>query len=507
MGGGATAGVQGWGGLVQEWTEADVRSVDTLVIGAGFGGLAAALTLAEAGVPVLLAEALRYPGGCASSFTKGGHRFETGATLFSGFGDSGLMTRWIQRHKLPVQVERLDPLITLRAPGLELPITADRGPVVEHLAGLAGDKAEGVRRFFAAQERIAGLLWELFDDPELLPPIGPSALLRHLGRSPRYLPLLRWIGEPLVALLRHHGVADVAPLRLYLDALCQITVQASSEQAEAPFALGAMDYCFRGTAHIHGGIGELAQALADAVVAQGGELRLSARVKAIEPVAGGFEVQLRGERVRCRRVVANLLPGALQSLLPAELPSLTSLAEQVQRGWSAVMLYLVVDDHPGLPRVPFHLQLIQDPGAPLREGNHLFVSVGGVGEQPGTHRTVTVSTHVGLEGFRALGERQGARVAEIQARMRAGLEAMAPQVVERVVQVYPASPRTWERFTRRPGGAVGGIPRVAGLQNYRGMWPSPVMPGLHLVGDSVFPGQSTLATALGGLKLAQRLIA
>ncbi len=65
-----------------------------------------------------------------------------------------------------------------------------------------------------------------------------------------------------------------------------------------------------------------------------------------------------------------------------------------------------------------------------------------------------------------------------------------------------ASPRTFARFVGRPGGYVGGPARVRGIDNYRGMFPSPVRPGLWMVGDSVFPGQSTLATAIGGAKVA-----
>ncbi len=33
------------------------------------------------------------------------------------------------------------------------------------------------------------------------------------------------------------------------------------------------------------------------------------------------------------------------------------------------------------------------------------------------------------------------------------------------------------------------------------------MEGMWLVGDSVFPGQSTLATALGGVRTAVRIVA
>ena len=53
------------------------------MIGAGFGGLSAALTLAERGADVRVCEALNYPGGCASTFRKDGYAFEAGATLSS----------------------------------------------------------------------------------------------------------------------------------------------------------------------------------------------------------------------------------------------------------------------------------------------------------------------------------------------------------------------------------------------------------------------------------------
>jgi phytoene dehydrogenase-like protein len=70
--------------------------------------------------------------------------------------------------------------------------------------------------------------------------------------------------------------------------------------------------------------------------------------------------------------------------------------------------------------------------------------------------------------------------------------------------VLPASPRTFERFTGRPEGLVGGVPRRAGAGQYLRFGNPELLPGLALVGDSVFPGQSTLAAALGGWKAAER---
>jgi phytoene dehydrogenase-like protein len=114
-------------------------------------------------------------------------------------------------------------------------------------------------------------------------------------------------------------------------------------------------------------------------------------------------------------------------------------------------------------------------------------------------RTLTLSTHVPLRQLAAQSREEQARyVARIQERMREGLTRRVPEWVKDVRHELTASPRTFERFTRREAGAVGGVPRRAGLHHYRGVGPRPVMQGLWLVGDSVFPGQSTLATALGG---------
>lgn len=69
--------------------------------------------------------------------------------------------------------------------------------------------------------------------------------------------------------------------------------------------------------------------------------------------------------------------------------------------------------------------------------------------------------------------------------------------------VLPASPRTFERYTGRARGAVGGIPRRAGLSAYARLGPVRVQRRFYLVGDSVFPGQSALATATGGVRVAE----
>ena len=481
-----------------------MEDVDVAVIGAGFGGLAAALEASQRGARVALFEALRYPGGCASTFTRGGVQFEAGATLFSGLGEGQLFDRWRRELGMDVHFDILDAPLELRTPSMSLVVPSDRESLISSLCAMPGAPAGKLRAFFREQRLVSDALWPVFEDPARLPPMSWSAIGWHLRRAWRYAPLLRVVGRPLAVVLRRHGLLEWEPLVSYLNAISQITVQASIDEAEAPFAMATMDYCFRGTGHVRGGIGELAWGMLRGVTAMGGDAHLSSRVRSIERDGGAWVIKARKQSVRAPIVISNLLPQATESLLGSPHPRLSSLSAQVQDGWGAAMLYLTIQADAIPQHGPHHLELIADSSAPFIEGNHVFCSISGREERaraPDGQRTVTVSTHVPIARLRTLQQSdRGAYIAGVQQAMRETIAARAPELWDGVVTEMTASPRTWERFTRRPEGLVGGIPRRAGWRNYRGLLPRPVSPGLYLVGDSVFPGQSTLATALGGVR-------
>jgi phytoene dehydrogenase-like protein len=521
-----------------------MRTHDALVVGGGFGGLATALHLAERGKDVALLETLGYVGGCASTFRRGGASFESGATLFAGLAPEQPFGRWIARHRMEVVVDALDPVIALRTPQLRLDVVADRGRFVDELADHASrgphgaSRERGVRSFFAEQRAVADALWSLLESPELLPPLDLRALWAHARRGRAYLPVLRLLGRPVLDAARRHGVAEVPALRTFLDAACQITVQTEAARAEAPFALSAIDYFWRGAGHVRGGVGVLANELARTIGALGGEVSLTDRVLGIRRDGDTFLVTSRRGVRRTRTLVLNLLPAAARAVFPelGSSPRIASLERAVAGGWGAVMLYRVVTPPSGDPGTtmelarrtsdtrtgaglagvdlthfdagPRHFELIGDATRPLVEGNHVFVSISGEADGPRAavgRRTMTVSTHVDLAALRELApDARAERLSAIQARMRALLAAQLPEW-EGVEHELTASPRTFERFTARPEGLVGGIPRLAGWHNYRALGPAEVAPGVWLVGDSVFPGQSTLGVAIGGMRAAAAL--
>src|ERR1700710_494254 len=121
------------------------------IIGAGPGGLAAAILLAGAGLEVTVLERLDRVGGRTSSFEADGFRLDTGPTFFlypkvleEIFASVGLDLR------REVQLERLDPQYRLTfGGGGELYSTPRIAEMDRQVAALSPDDRGAVQRFLA----------------------------------------------------------------------------------------------------------------------------------------------------------------------------------------------------------------------------------------------------------------------------------------------------------------------------------------------------------------------
>jgi len=95
-----------------------------------------------------------------------------------------------------------------------------------------------------------------------------------------------------------------------------------------------------------------------------------------------------------------------------------------------------------------------------------------------------------------------AQKAAMTEKLLAVAEVVIPGLRRCARLVLPGTPLTFQRFTRRKLGWVGGFPQTSLLRTH-----GPRLgPNLWLVGDSIFPGQSIAAVALGGLSVAQMVL-
>ncbi len=127
---------------------------DSIVIGAGNGGLTAALALAKSGVKTLLLEKHNIPGGCATSFIRGRFEFEVALHQLSGVGteefpgplrgtlnDLGVLNK--------IELIRMENLYRLIYPGqLDITLKAERTALVTELKEHFPDEASNIDHFF-----------------------------------------------------------------------------------------------------------------------------------------------------------------------------------------------------------------------------------------------------------------------------------------------------------------------------------------------------------------------
>jgi len=472
-----------------------------LVIGAGIGGLTAAALLLKHGWQVTVLEAGTYPGGCAGTFTHKGYRFEAGATLAGGFNPEGPHTRVAEILGLEWPVTP----ITNAAWVTHLPnqsihqwVDPDRWQE-EYLTQFPFSA-----RFWRKQKQLAKIAWNLSTRNFPWPP----ANLREAARLPLALRPETLSAAPyLFSKVRHLLPRETTPdFKAFVDGNLLISAQAVSDHADALYGASVLDLPRRGVMQVRGGMGAIAETLVEWIQANGGEVKYRQRVTNIEAVNGRARAALTAKKMRFEADVflANLTPWALETLLGEAAPTQLRAEAQVRPPmWGAFVVHAAFSAQKISPAISHH-QVILDVNQPLGEGNSVFISISpqlpAGDESMVRENTAILSTHVRVSDWQNLSK-------EAYAEKKAALTEKVLNAAERVFPGFGAatslvltgSPRTYEFYTRRPLGMVGGFPQTS-LLTARG--PQTGLRNLWLVGDSIFPGQSTAGVTLGAIRVA-----
>jgi 1-hydroxycarotenoid 3,4-desaturase len=309
---------------------------EILVVGAGVGGLTAALALAARGVPVRVLEALPRPGGKVGVAEVDGITVETGPSVLTlpavfdtVFARAGL--------RLPdvVGLRRLDPGFRYHyADGAVLEVAHDPHDTLARVRSALGASAEAELAAFLDYSR---RIWESAGPHFVLGPAPTWAAMAALAiRHPRALAAI----DPLHAMAAgiDRRVRD-PHLRMLLR---RYATYNGSDPRHAPATLNCIAHVELnlGGYGVQGGIRALVSALVAAVEDRGGSVECDAPVDRVLVDAGrAVGVALAGGARRYGRAVvvnadtgwlrAGALPGAARLLPRPGAPSMS--------GWNAVL--------------------------------------------------------------------------------------------------------------------------------------------------------------------------
>ena len=265
-----------------------------VIIGAGFGGLAAAAELAFSGMHVSVLEAHVYPGGSASTFYHQGYHFEAGATLAGGFAPGAPLELVAHRYGIDWGAHQLTKAMVVHMPGGQ---SITRWTDNEHWKRERLDNfGREAEPFWQWQESTADTLWEYALQ---LPPWPPQSLgdlaslgqktyawMKGLSRQDQLKQIFASAPDafrPVAA----HIPKSLDRLRLFADAQLLISAQATSRSANALYGAAALDLPRQGVGYVPGGMGGMADKLVQAIRRFGGDVYLRQEVTRVSKLGDG----------------------------------------------------------------------------------------------------------------------------------------------------------------------------------------------------------------------------
>jgi len=281
---------------------------DSIIIGSGAGGLAAAVALANAGQKVLVLEQHYVAGGWCHSFTLQGYRFSPGVHYIGGLQPGGSM-RFLYRG-LGVSGDlafcELNPdgfdHVRVGDPQSEGQQTFDipkgREVYIDRLKTRFPADARGIDSLFAVLKKIVEQI------PVASNVKGPLDMLTLPFRAPD---LMRWAYGNMQALVNSH-VSDP-----FLKAIlvAQTGDHGVPPSLVSPVMHGSvMDHYYGGGYYPMGGGFAIPRAFVRALKRKGGQLRLSTHVERIL-IEDGRAIGVRlagGEEIRATNVISNADP-------------------------------------------------------------------------------------------------------------------------------------------------------------------------------------------------------
>ncbi|KIT14871.1 phytoene desaturase family protein [Jannaschia aquimarina] len=483
--------------LQNEYDTHSGQSGRAVVIGAGLGGLAAAMRLGAKGWNVTVLDRLDMPGGRASSITSRGHRFDLGPTIVTA--PSVFRRLWSdcgEDFDRDVDLRPLDPFYRITWPdGSHFDAFAQHDAAEAEIARLAPDDVKGWHRFLRdAHARYVtgyeGMLIEPMHRAWSTIRVLPRFAMLRADRSILSLARARVKDERLRMALSFH------PLFIGGDPARVTSMYALVSHLEAK----------EGVHYAMGGVGAMAEEMARIVERQGGQIRQ--RTEVAEVLTRGKRaagVRLSdGEKIPADIVVSNADAGHTYSrLLPGRRRWTKRKLSRTRLSMGLFVWYFGTEETRHIwPEVGHHTIL----SGPRYEGlladvfrkGHLADDMSLYVHRPSVTDPSCApaggDTFYALSPVPHLGHRDPVRWSEIaesyRARVQAVLEErLLPGLGDHVTASMCFTPEDFRDRYLSPYGAGFSIePRILQSAWFRPHNVSEEVPGLFLVGAGTHPG-------------------
>jgi all-trans-retinol 13,14-reductase len=467
---------------------------DVIIVGSGVGGLVCGSLLSKWGYKVLVLEQHYQVGGYCSSFMRKGFIFNAGVEDVSGLWEKGPITYLLKElglRKEDLFVKNTREYVFkgrhIRAESLE--------EFIEILSGMFPDEKENIRAFFEEAEKAYEECYreaEVYGTPlpaELIAKVfGDRKLLDYPREHPHFYD---WMNKSFKEKLDEYFRNE--DLKALLCALLGY-VGTTPDKTPASSALTAcVSYYLHGGYFPKGGAQKFANSLRDFIVSHGSTVLVNHKVDRILVEDGKAVGVKSGDRIfRAPIVVSNV--NAKTTFL--ELVGRDNLKKEfveyimgLKMSPSCFMVFLGLDMD--LSSYPTLIKNMDD-GYEIVINSNADPSLA-----PRGKASITILTSASYEDFPERGtEEYMHKKQELSEILINKAEKLIPNLSRHIVVKDAATPKTFERYTFMPQGAIYSFDQSIGVK--RPYFKTPIK-GLYLVGASTFPGGGIEAVTISGI--------
>lgn len=352
-----------------------MKPISALIIGAGIGGIATAIHLAQRGMQVTVFDKNAHAGGRCSQFVREGHRFDTGPTLFimPHVYETEFAAMGASVHDL-LDLQRIDPTYHLVFDdGRQLALTGNMAHMEQQLETFEPGSFQGFLRYVDEGQQHYDLAME-------------QLVMRDFRTAIEFfnlhnLPLLFQL-KPLLPHYNHMGAYFKEPRLKAAFTFQDVYMGLSPFDAPATFSMMPYTELAHGVWYPRGGMYRVVEALMNLAEQAGVEFVFKTAIERIEVngTAARGVVLKDGQRLTADIIVANAdLPYVYQHLLPDD--KLNTRINQKQFSCSTISFFWGVDKP--YANLPLHTLFLTDDyrqnfesianGLPLPENPSLYI--------------------------------------------------------------------------------------------------------------------------------------
>jgi phytoene dehydrogenase-like protein len=474
---------------------------DYVVVGGGIGGVVSYAILKKIGKKVALLEKESYLGGCSGTFKRKEYLYNVGASTLVGLQDHMPLGKVFKFLNLPKpKVKKLEVPMVVFVGDKAIKRYSDREKAVLELENNFNYK--NLRSVWQKVYSISDANWQNIYNVIPINYKNPKLLFKKLAENYRYLlKAFPYQFKTSYDFFKDNLGDFDEDFKDFLDNQILMTSQGYSR--DVPISVGSMGLTYPNldNYYVYGGMGKVFDYLADDYK----NVFLKQKVIKIKKVKDFFQVITDKEVFEAKNVILNKTIWDYCDLLEDFKDVCIKNRKKYSKIWSSLTIYFnledknnVVDEH--------HYQIIHKDINPYTGSNSFFVSISDKEDEVLTkdgEKSVIISTHCKISFWQDLSKQEYLEKKEkAKDFILNRLFEYVPKFKDcKIKNVMVGSPKTFQRYTGRYNGTVGGIPLIKDYIPFKYPFNFTPIKGVYLVGDSVFPGQGWPGVIIGVLNL------